>query len=176
MVITKRAVIAIICTLFGLSVGSGMRAMLEAHSQPHYAAVQNPPDSLPSGIELILVETDRMIRVTDIRVVDGDTIEGDLHLTTELNVEVILKEEKIRLLRVDTWEVTGPNAVKGQKATEFVRMVLSLGPVYLRLGERRRGKYGRILGTVYVSYRGGWIDLQDALLHNGHVKPVRAPQ
>lgn len=79
-----------------------------------------------------------------IRVVDGDTIV----------VEYNGKEEKVRLIGIDTPESVHPNESKntkdGIKVADYTKKRLTDKTVKLELDVEERDKYGRILAYVYV--------------------------
>jgi len=79
-----------------------------------------------------------------IRVVDGDTIV----------VNYNEKEEKVRLIGIDTPESVHPNESKnskeGIKVSDYTKKRLSDKTVKLELDVQERDKYGRILAYVYV--------------------------
>ena len=78
------------------------------------------------------------------RVIDGDTI--------VLNING--KDEKVRLIGVDTPESVHPyktkNSQNGQIASSFTKEKLEGQTVGLELDVQERDKYGRILGYVYI--------------------------
>lgn len=79
-----------------------------------------------------------------IRVVDGDTIIIDYNG----------KEERVRLIGVDTPESVHPNESKntedGIKTSDYTKQRLSGKTVELELDVSQRDKYGRILAYVYI--------------------------
>ena len=80
------------------------------------------------------------------RVVDGDTIV----------VNIAGKEEKVRLIGIDTPESVHPdskkNSVKGLEASEYTKSVLKKdGVVYLEKDVSERDSYGRLLRYVWLT-------------------------
>lgn len=79
-----------------------------------------------------------------LRVVDGDTIV----------VKYNGKDEKVRLIGVDTPESVHPNETKnteeGIKTSEYTKKRLTGKTVELELDVQERDKYGRILAYVYI--------------------------
>lgn len=83
------------------------------------------------------------------RVVDGDTIDVDI----DLGFGTWRCGERIRLYGVDTPECRTRNATEkaaGFLAKEFVEDTLRVGETY-RLQTKEKGKFGRYLGTIYIS-------------------------
>ncbi|WP_433709018.1 thermonuclease family protein [Paenibacillus illinoisensis] len=96
------------------------------------------------------------LSATLIEVTDGDT----------LKVKVEGKEEKVRLLLVDTPETVHPEKEEqpfGKDASNFVKKQVAKGNMELELDVSERDKYGRLLAYV-------WIDnkmLNEQLLEYG---------
>lgn len=77
------------------------------------------------------------------RVVDGDTIV----------VEIDGKQEKVRLIGVDTPETVHPNKPVqyfGKEASEFTKRTVEGKRVMLEYDWQKRDKYGRLLAYVYL--------------------------
>jgi micrococcal nuclease len=77
------------------------------------------------------------------RVVDGDTIV----------VEINSKQEKVRLIGVDTPETVHPQKPVeyfGKEASEFTKKVVEGEKVRLEYDWEKRDKYGRLLAYVYL--------------------------
>jgi micrococcal nuclease len=78
-----------------------------------------------------------------IRVVDGDTIVA----------EIEGKQEKVRLIGVDTPETVHPSKPVeyfGKEASEFTRSMVERKKVKLEYDWQKRDKYGRLLAYVYM--------------------------
>lgn len=85
------------------------------------------------------------------RVVDGDTVDMDI----DLGFGVWLTNQRVRLYGVDTPETRTKNLVEkkfGKLAHEYVEDQLPLTKrIYITVNEyNSRGKFGRILGTIYA--------------------------
>lgn len=102
------------------------------------------------------------------QVVDGDTIEGDVIMPFDLT----LRHQRIRVLGVDAWEITGDDKLKGEKAKAHTEAALKGGTVWLAPGEKRdRDNFGRILASIYIERgEGKWLNLAEDLTANGHDK------
>lgn len=110
-------------------------------------------------------------------VYDGDTMTVQL----DLGLGTWRHELTIRLWRVNTPELRGPDRERGLEVRDFVRS-LALGKTVLlrtildKRGEDRTGKYGRLLGEVLVpgddlsqveTESGGLVNLNELLLAQG---------
>ena len=88
-------------------------------------------------------------RVYVTRVVDGDTVDVDI----DLGFGVMLKDERVRIMGIDTPESRTSNEVEklfGKAAKNRLKELLHDGGVLVtteeKNGEDMRGKFGRILG------------------------------
>ena len=112
---------------------------------------------------------------TIVRVVDGDTIDVDI----DLGFEVTMKNQRIRLIRVDAPGVRTRDdreRTAGLEAKAFVESLLPVGSSHILCSREYHGerdKYGRILGDFKaLGYDG--ISLTEALLEAGHAEVVRS--
>ncbi|RLA13261.1 MAG: nuclease [Gammaproteobacteria bacterium] len=94
-----------------------------------------------------------------VKVYDGDTITVDI----DVGFHVSLKREKVRLYRINTPEVRGPEKGKGIISRDWLRKKILDKEVILATYKDKKGKYGRWLADV-------WIDglcMNDELVSNG---------
>ena len=100
------------------------------------------------------------------RVIDGDTIDVNL----DLGFDVVLKKQRIRLYGLNTPESRTRDLEEKQyglaakaRLKELLEEgeTLSLRPA---IDKKARGKYGRILGTIYAD----GVNLNDLLIEEGH--------
>ena len=96
------------------------------------------------------------------KVYDGDTITVDI----DLGFDVILKNQKIRLSKINTPEVRGKSREEGIKVRNIVRKRISNKWVIIKTTKDKKGKYGRWLGTIYEP--GVEESLNEWLLNEGH--------
>ena len=100
------------------------------------------------------------------RVVDGDTIDVDI----ALGFDVMLKKQRIRLYGMNTPESRTRDLEEkkyGLAAKARLKELLEKGETLsLRtaIDKKARGKYGRILGTIFAD----GVDLNQTLLDEGH--------
>lgn len=82
------------------------------------------------------------------RVIDGDTVDVDI----DLGFDVVLKKQRVRLYEIDTPESRTRNKVEkkfGLLAKEYLKTMLLSGE-QIRLKSHAKGKFGRILGELFV--------------------------
>jgi len=104
------------------------------------------------------------------RVVDGDTVDALI----DVGFDIWFKK-RIRFVGVDTWESRTRDLEekkKGKLAAERTRQLLeevSSKPGYFRIKSHGLGKYGRVLGELFVMDGAGkqW-NVNETLLAEGH--------
>ena len=98
------------------------------------------------------------------KVYDGDTITVDI----DLGFNVILKNQKIRLSKINTPEIRGKTREEGLKVRNIVRNRIANKWIVIKTQKDKKGKYGRWLGEVYCE------DCEESLnmwlLNEGHAK------
>ena len=96
--------------------------------------------------------------------IDGDTIE----------VNIAGTHERIRLIGIDTPETKKPNTpiqCFGPEASDFTKTVLTEGTrILVHRDVEARDDYGRLLGYVYRSSDGMFVNLE--LAKQGYAKPL----
>jgi micrococcal nuclease len=96
------------------------------------------------------------------KVYDGDTITVDI----DLGFGVLLKNQKLRLLGINTPEVRGEQREEGLKVRDLVRERIANKWITIKTERDKRGKYGRWLATVFEPEVEE--SLNDWLLNEGH--------
>ena len=104
------------------------------------------------------------------RVVDGDTVDALL----DVGFDIWFKK-RIRFMGLDTWESRTRDLEekkKGKLAKERTRQLLeevSSKPGYFRLKSHGLGKYGRVLGEIFIMDKDGkqW-SVNETLITEGH--------
>ena len=104
------------------------------------------------------------------RVVDGDTI--DAMIDVGFNIWV---KKRIRYMGVDTWESRTRDLAEKKKGLaakarnkELLEKV-SAKSGYFRLKSHGVGKYGRVLGEIFIQDKNGLnICINDQLIKEGH--------
>ena len=104
------------------------------------------------------------------RVVDGDTVDALI----DVGFDIWFKK-RIRFMGVDTWESRTRDLEEkklGKLATERTRQLLedvSSKSGYFRLKSHGVGKYGRVLGELFVmDVEGKQWNINETLISEGH--------
>lgn len=111
-----------------------------------------------------------------IDVYDGDTLTVDV----DLGLGVWRNGQTIRLWKINTPEVRGPEREEGLKVRDFVRDLALDRHVLLRTILDKRGqdqteKFGRLLGEILVEDQdGNTINVNELLLQQGMARPMNA--
>jgi micrococcal nuclease len=87
-------------------------------------------------------------QATVLDVIDGDTIRCDV----DLGLDVAIKMT-VRLLGVNTPELSGPDRDRALKAKAFVKEAVQGNLVVIKTVKDRKEKYGRYLAEVFVGER-----------------------
>ena len=109
-------------------------------------------------------------------VYDGDTFTADL----DLGLGTWRHDQKVRLWKVNTPELRGPDRDRGLQVRDFVLGLIQGKDILLRTildkrGADRTEKFGRLLGEVLVEGTdGAVVSLNDLLLEKGMALPVDA--
>tara|TARA_R110000803_G_scaffold62251_1_gene122489 strand:- start:1203 stop:1532 length:330 start_codon:yes stop_codon:yes gene_type:complete len=77
---------------------------------------------------------------------DGDTITVDF----DLGFGIILSNQKIRLVGIDTPEIRGASREQGLISRDRLRERILGKKVIIKTTKDRKGKYGRWLGEVFL--------------------------
>lgn len=101
-------------------------------------------------------------KVTSVYDADTCTVEVDLGMHT------FLKNEKIRLNRINAPEVKGPEKPLGIKSRDFMRKLILGKEIILETIKDRDEKYGRYLGEIHLETKPGkFINVNDYLVKKG---------
>ena len=103
-------------------------------------------------------------KATLMRVVDGDTIDAEI----DLGFKIFIKE-RIRLMGIDTPESRTRNLAEkswGKAASARLSQLLeeANGEFTLVTKKQKKGKFGRILGTLSISTKDGIVDANQVLI------------
>lgn len=109
-----------------------------------------------------------------LRVIDGDTVDLDLDVGMYITVR-----KRIRFLNIDTYELRGgtdETKTLARAAKTRLEELLSTpdSKVYIKTKMDNTGKYGRLLGKLYVIHDsdGSVIDINQVLLEEGFVEHI----
>lgn len=94
------------------------------------------------------------------KIYDGDTITVDI----DLGFDVVLKDQKIRLVRINAPEVRGKERPEGLKSRDALRSKIGNKWVKIKTQKDKKGKYGRWLGEIWLED----LCVNDWLLKEGH--------
>tara|TARA_B100000579_G_scaffold412044_1_gene403374 strand:- start:713 stop:1102 length:390 start_codon:yes stop_codon:yes gene_type:complete len=104
------------------------------------------------------------------RVVDGDTIDAMI----DVGFNIWLKK-RIRFKGIDTWESRTRNLEEKAKGLEAKARLIELldkvsaKPGFFRIRSYGVGKYGRLLGELFImDIEGNQININDKLIEEGH--------
>jgi endonuclease YncB( thermonuclease family) len=108
-----------------------------------------------------------------IRVVDGDTVDGYIDLGFDIKVK-----KRIRLLGINAPEIRLQSKIKdlkerkaqkelGFKSKRALEGFLSNKDIFVKTRLDKTGKYGRVLGTIYITEGDQVIDINNMLIKEG---------
>ena len=119
------------------------------------------------GMKLNLIAKDAELYHYTARVqsvYDGDTCRVDI----DLGLGIWLRNEKLRLVRINAPEMTGSDKALGMASRDFLRGLIDGREIIIETLTDRRGKYGRYLAEIWVDQSGVWQNVNDALVAAGH--------
>ena len=108
-----------------------------------------------------------------VRVVDGDTIDAEITIDVDdtLFDMSFVVNERVRLAGIDAPEIRTRDLeekAKGQASTKHLAMLLGEAAFVLEVDESNpRGKFGRVIGTVYK----GELNINQQMVADGHAEP-----
>lgn len=98
------------------------------------------------------------------RVYDGDTITCDI----DLGHNLWMRKQKIRLAGIDAPEIRGKSRPEGLQSREALSKLILDEFIVLETIRDNKGKYGRLLGKVWLPQKNGeWLDVNKFLVDNG---------
>jgi micrococcal nuclease len=120
---------------------------------------------------VVLVAMDKYIyRGKLLRVVDGDTIDALI----DVGFDIWLKK-RVRYSAIDTWESRTRNleekklGLAAKARNKELLEKVSSKPNYFRIKSHGLGKYGRLLGEIYIQDKeGNDICINKQLIKEGH--------
>lgn len=98
------------------------------------------------------------------KVYDGDTCTVDI----DLGINVWVRNEKIRLLRIDAPEIRGEERPQGLLSRDYLRELILDREIIIETFKDRKGKYGRYLGEIWLKIDGVWQNINDMMVASGH--------
>ena len=97
-------------------------------------------------------------------IVDGDTIKVDI----DLGFGVWLRNQIIRLAKINSPELKGATLKAAQDAKEFLKNLVLNKWVVIQTEKDRKEKYGRWLGTVLIEDNKNLININSKMVQEGH--------
>ena len=102
------------------------------------------------------------------RIVDGDTIIVDI----DLGFGVWLKDQSVRLAKINAPEIRGSSRESGIIAKDFLSNLILNKWVQIRT-EKGKEKYGRWLATILLEEDGNLIDINRKMVVEGHAETYK---
>ena len=103
-------------------------------------------------------------KMTVVRVVDGDTVYGDV----DLGFNVGNKKMEFRLAKINTPEIKGTTREAGLTSKQYVEDKIMGKEVIIVTKKDTKEKYGRYLAEVfYKDETGNYISLNEELIQKG---------
>jgi len=122
-------------------------------------------DALGKKLNLISKDAELYHYTAQVRsVYDGDTCRVDI----DLGLGIWIRNEKLRLVRINAPEMTGPDKARGVASRDFLRSLIDGREIIIETLKDRRGKYGRYLAEIWIGQDGVWQNVNDALVAAGH--------
>lgn len=100
-----------------------------------------------------------------LRTIDGDTVVA----VVELGYDVMLRI-RIRLARIDTSELKGPESEKAEEAKKFLENALLKTRNRVKVLAIAKDSFGRFVCEMWIEDSGAFCNLSDELLKNGLAK------
>jgi len=97
-------------------------------------------------------------------VYDGDTVTAEL----DLGMKTMVKGEKLRLHRINAPEMRGAEKVEGKASRDYLRGRILGKAVLVETFRDKRGKYGRYIAEIWLPENGGYTNINDELVAQGH--------
>ncbi|RKX46146.1 MAG: hypothetical protein DRP64_03635 [Verrucomicrobia bacterium] len=96
-------------------------------------------------------------------VYDGDTCRVDI----DLGMGIWIRNEKLRLVRINAPEVTGDSKALGIASRDALREQIDGKEIIIETIKDKRGKYGRYLAEIWLPHNDGFININDELVAQG---------
>ena len=131
----------------------------------HIGTLETYLAALGKKLNLISKDAELFHYTAQVRsVYDGDTCRVDI----DLGLGIWLRNEKLRLVRINAPEMTGPDKARGITSRDFLRGLIDGQEIIIETVKDRRGKYGRYLAEIWIGHNGVWSNVNDALVAASH--------
>jgi len=122
-------------------------------------------DALGKKLNLIAKDAELYHYTAQVQsVYDGDTCRVDI----DLGLGIWIRNEKLRLVRINAPEMTGSDKPRGEASRDFLRGLIDGREIIIETVKDQRGKYGRYLAEIWIGQDGVWSNVNDALVAAGH--------
>jgi len=102
-----------------------------------------------------------------IDVYDGDTVRADI----DLGLKTWIRNEKLRLSRINAPELRGEEREAGLRARDFLREQILNQDVIISTIRDKKGKYGRYIAEIWRKSAGGeFTNVNDLLVQQEHAR------
>lgn len=100
-------------------------------------------------------------------VYDGDTCIVDI----DLGLHTWIKDEKLRLNRINAPEIKGRQKSNGIKSRDFLKSLVLEKTVLVQTIKDKKEKYGRYLAEIWIKDdKGKLINVNDSMVSKGYAK------
>jgi len=96
-------------------------------------------------------------------VYDGDTIRVDI----DLGLNIMVKNEAVRLNRINAPEVRGEERQRGLAARDYLRSRIANRDILLQTQKDDKEKYGRYLGEIWLKENDKYVNINDEIVAEG---------
>lgn len=97
-------------------------------------------------------------------ILDGDTVKVDI----DLGFGIWLKDQNIRLMKINAPEIKGESKSLGMKSKERLSELLLNKEIKLETSKDKKEKYGRWLGLIIISVNNEEICINDLMISEGY--------
>ncbi len=105
-------------------------------------------------------------RAKVISVYDGDTVRVDI----DLGLGTWIRNEKLRLSRINAPELRGSEREAGLASRDFLRSRIQDKDVILETLKDKKGKFGRYIAEIWCDDGDKYININDLLVEAGHAR------
>ena len=108
-------------------------------------------------------------KVSIVKVVDGDTVDVDI----DLGFGMVYKKQRVRMLGIDTPESRTRDLVEkkfGKASKKHLKELLESAES-ITLISHDKGKFGRILGELFVHEEGIKVNVNEQMITDHHAVP-----
>lgn len=106
-------------------------------------------------------------RAKILSVYDGDTVHADI----DLGLSTWIKDEKLRLSRINAPELRGDERPAGLVARDFLRDQIDGKDVLIETIKDKKGKFGRYIAEIWLKNDAGvYENINDLMVSSGHAE------